>query len=1213
MEPRLLLESHPIITEFLAVNSTPIYPAYPESDWDWIEIYNPTAGPIALDGWHLTDNRTDLTAWTFPSGVTILPDAYVVVFASDLGADPYGYGDLHADFKLSGSDPEYLGLVMPRGWVEDIVSEYYPTYPKQIADVSYGLGDTTSVGAEFVGEGSPVRVLVPTGEPDPAWAGGAPFDDSGWDEGETSVGYETEPGGGLATAVKVNFQPSGSDIPPGYLLDSGYVYGDRGNGYTYGWQAANYNTRERYTDPDQRYDTLNYMRPAGDAVWEIQLPNASYDIVVLFGDPTNTDQVNTMDVEGTVLVDPDGGDHFDLYVLTVTVTDGRLTVRPAPGAVNSKICYIDITPTTDPSYENYIYTDVLADMADQASTAYMRFAFNVDNPLEVDSLVLRMRYDDGFAAYLNGVPIAQANAPVSPAYNATATAGHGDAQALVFEEFDVSAHRSALVAGQNILAIHGLNEALLGDPDFLIQPELLADVTPARPEFYYTIPTRGADNIGGSFGLVADTTFDCDRGFYTDPFAVTITTQTAGATIYYTTDGSKPLAIPAHQYTGPIPIATTTTLRAMAHKPGYVSTNIDTQTYLFASDVAGQATDPGTGAQVTPAGWPTSWGSITGDYQMDPNVGGETDMDGLPFTVADALLAIPTLSVVMAQGDFLGTSSGIYRSGKGIEKGCSLELINPDGTEGFQIDCSVEIQGGTSTSRWKMEKLSMQVKFKEPWGPTKLDYDLFDDPGATNSFDTLILDARMNQSWAYGGGSGWEYQQRHAQYIRDQFAPDIQNAMGGFAPYGKKVHLYVNGIYWGLYGVHERPDEKFAAAYMGGDREDYYVIKDTTVYAIINGGAAADSAFQSMFTLADSGMSNNANFLAMWDHLDVYDFIDYMIMNFYIGNTDWAHHNWYVTKNAADPDGRWRFHAWDSEHCLKGEYDNVTGKDDGNKTPTRLQQRLETSAEYRLLFADHVHKYFFNDGLLTPGSATELYMRRATEIDRAIVGESARWGDNQEDRSYVTYTRQDYWLPELDRILGSYITTRTDTMVKVTGSSVTGQFRNAGLYPNVVAPTFHINGAYQHGGAVSAGGVLTIPAPAGTIYYTLDGTDPRITGPGGNPAQWGNVSPTAMVYNPASPPVLTANTIVKARVRSGSTWSALDEATYVVPDTLPPIRITEIMYNPGLPDSTPGNPEAPFPYNESFEYIELQNTSATHTASTAGLQLSNGVAFTFPS
>ena len=84
LEPRLLLDGTPLITEFMANTSTPWYVSNPDSDWDWIEVHNPTGSPVSLDGWHLTDNHSNLTKWTFPSGTMLDAGAYRIVFASGL-------------------------------------------------------------------------------------------------------------------------------------------------------------------------------------------------------------------------------------------------------------------------------------------------------------------------------------------------------------------------------------------------------------------------------------------------------------------------------------------------------------------------------------------------------------------------------------------------------------------------------------------------------------------------------------------------------------------------------------------------------------------------------------------------------------------------------------------------------------------------------------------------------------------------------------------------------------------------------------------------------------------------------------------------------------------------------------------------------------------------------------------------------------------------
>ncbi|RKY05796.1 MAG: hypothetical protein DRP65_12625, partial [Planctomycetota bacterium] len=161
--------------------------------------------------------------------------------------------------------------------------------------------------------------------------------------------------------IFINFQPAASAVPAGYLVDDGSVYGDRGNGYTYGWDTLNAETRDRGVDADQRYDTLNHMQKVGNDTWEIEIPNGTYDIDIVFGDPGYSDQINHVMLEDVLLVDPDGQDNFDEHFgITVVVSDGRLTVTPnlaAPNiGVNSKICFIDINayvpPDSDPPTPN---------------------------------------------------------------------------------------------------------------------------------------------------------------------------------------------------------------------------------------------------------------------------------------------------------------------------------------------------------------------------------------------------------------------------------------------------------------------------------------------------------------------------------------------------------------------------------------------------------------------------------------------------------------------------------------------------------------------------------------------------------------------------------------------------------------------------------------------------------------------------------------------
>jgi len=231
---------------------------------------------------------------------------------------------------------------------------------------------------------------------------------------------------------------------------------------------------------------------------------------------------------------------------------------------------------------------------------------------------------------------------------------------------------------------------------------------------YYDNPSPLAGNTIGYLGLVADTKFSTDRGFYDEPITVEITCATPDATIYYTLNGADPFDALRNQaqgeiYTGPLTISTTTCLRAAATREGWKTTDVDTHTYLFLADVIRQP--------ARPTGYPTNWGHAGGDYAMDPVV---VDDPLYQERMVPSLQAIASMSLVMNPDSWFGPDGeGIYLQGQNDPRAVSAELLVPDGEPGFQINCSVEIVGGSSPSRWKMDKLSLRLKFPVTQCPGK--------------------------------------------------------------------------------------------------------------------------------------------------------------------------------------------------------------------------------------------------------------------------------------------------------------------------------------------------------------------------------------------------------------------------------------------------------------------------------------------------------------
>ena len=112
-------------------------------------------------------------------------------------------------------------------------------------------------------------------------------------------------------------------------------------------------------------------------------------------------------------------------------------------------------------------------MRRQNSSVYIRVPFNVAmDPSPFEILKLRLKYDDGFVAYLNGVPVVTANAPADVQWDSKSTASRLNREAKLFVDFDISKHLDLVKPGGNVLAIHGLNRSKSND-DAVFVPQLL--------------------------------------------------------------------------------------------------------------------------------------------------------------------------------------------------------------------------------------------------------------------------------------------------------------------------------------------------------------------------------------------------------------------------------------------------------------------------------------------------------------------------------------------------------------------------------------------------------------------------------------------------------------------------------------------------------------------------------------------------------------------
>ncbi len=655
----------------------------------------------------------------------------------------------------------------------------------------------------------------------------------------------------------------------------------------------------------------------------------------------------------------------------------------------------------------------------------------------------------------------------------------------------------------------------------------------------YLNPTPGQANPQTSLwvDLVAPVKVSPQRGYYKAPFTVELTTDTPHTIIYYSTDGSDPSPKNSTPYTRPISITSTTLLRAIATKPNFRATPIATHSYIFYQDVINQPT--------TPAGFPSSWGGYQGqlvkaDYEMDPEI---TKHLAYEEQLEAALSALPVISLVTDRQSFHHLYANPQRRGIAWERPISVEFFDPQQQQiDFQIDAGIRIQGESGREEY-MPKHAFRLFFREIYGAGKLDYPLFLNSPVTQ-FDTLVLRSGVNRSYA----GLPEYDQRYTTYTRDEWLRESQLVMSGSGVRGRFVHLYLNGLYWGLYNLVERPDNAFMATYFGGNEADWQTVShEETV-------SNTSPQFKALHQLAaEQSLAEPEHYQTAQTYLDITHFIDYMILNWYVGNLDWAFNNWYAgVGELGEP---LKYFVWDGERIWDDGAEIFFHRDDYLERPNLVKPLFEALMEnpdFKMAVADHLYKHLFNDGMLTEENSRQRWLRLNKIVEPAIIAESARWGDIREE---IPLTQEDWYFA------------RDDVLQQMEGNvaKLIQLAYDDGYYPAIDPPVFS-----QQGGHIDSGFTLTMTTleiAQATIYYTTDGSDPRA-------AITGKIAPTAMRYSQAIS--LNNTTSVKARLHQGQTWSALNQATFIG-DNMPhhPLQITEIMYNPAG--------------GADYEFIELRN------------------------
>ncbi|MCR5433458.1 MAG: CotH kinase family protein [Bacteroidaceae bacterium] len=431
----------------------------------------------------------------------------------------------------------------------------------------------------------------------------------------------------------------------------------------------------------------------------------------------------------------------------------------------------------------------------------------------------------------------------------------------------------------------------------------------------------------------AQPAFNKPHGLYKIPMLITISAQSPDSKIYYTTDGSEP-TLNSTLYTRSFLIKSTTILRAAEFQDDTLASPIATCSYIYPNSVLEQPNNP--------VGYPSKWGkyaTISGtaiaDYEMDPEMTGNSVY---AKKITDGFYTLPILSLVTDKDNLFNTQAdektgGIYiftgvpvsnYPGRGWERPVSAELFGGQKEYNLQVNCALTIHGHSSRFPEKNPKHSLRLKFKSDYGPGKLNYPLFgDEEGNVSKFNCIIIRSMSNDSWIYqGNGRGT------SQYIKELWARLIQKKMGHPSTNGVYVHLFINGMYWGLYCISERINDDFCKTHFGGDKEDYDVVKMSEVNKRMEASDGSIDKWNEMVSLAEKAADNQYYFKLIGRNgeeplLDVDNFIDYMLINQYSGNEDWDSHNWTAIRNRKRADKGFQFLVWDAECIFRNDNFNA--------------------------------------------------------------------------------------------------------------------------------------------------------------------------------------------------------------------------------------------------------------------------------------------------
>lgn len=459
----------------------------------------------------------------------------------------------------------------------------------------------------------------------------------------------------------------------------------------------------------------------------------------------------------------------------------------------------------------------------------------------------------------------------------------------------------------------------------------------------------GSESDTSVTGLPADPLappqFSTGGGFYDELFSLTLSSVPEN-TIYYTTDGSDPrTSDTAMEYTKSILIYDKT------DEPNVYSALTDITLYDYNPPKFN--VDKGViirAVAKTPSG---EFGTVaTNSYFIEQTESYYSDLRVISLVTDSAFLFDSNTGAYMVGSDYyewlnsddheqkddgdVNNPTNYNKDGKESEFPVTIQVFE-DGKAAYTADVGARISG--NWSRAFVQK-SIRLYARKEYGTSKMEYAFFDN--LTDSNGNLI--EKFDKITLWNGGNDAE-----TLHFRDAFIQDLTKSLAVDTMAAEPYLLFINGEFWGFYLLREKVEDYYIQSHYGIDKADVALIKNGS----LDSGTEDDSGDYWNFCkwVAETDMTLDSNYMEFCSKMDLQSFMDYMTVETYVNNNDWANgysNNWIVWRSKTvnpdlpEADGKWRFVFYDLD-ISSGLYGST-----------------ETSFRYDSLNSIHVDSSSFN-------------------------------------------------------------------------------------------------------------------------------------------------------------------------------------------------------------------------------------------------------------